>query len=58
MLVTALTPHVGYENAARIAKEALANNITLREAGIRLGLVTDEEFTRWVRPADMVGPRG
>ena len=57
MLVTALTPHLGYEKAARIAKEALTRNLTLREAGIQLGLVTDEEFTRWVRPADMVGPR-
>jgi fumarate hydratase class II len=57
MLVTALTPHLGYEKAARIAKEALTRNLSLREAGIQLGLVTDEEFTRWVRPADMVGPR-
>jgi fumarate hydratase class II len=57
MLVTALTPHIGYDKAAKIAKEALANNLTLREAGIRLGLLTDEEFTRWVRPADMVSPR-
>ena len=56
MLVTALNPHIGYENAAKIAKEAHAHNITLREAAIKLGLLTGEEFDRIVRPEDMVRP--
>jgi fumarate hydratase class II len=55
MLVTALSPHIGYENAARIAHKAHAEGKTLREAAIELGQVTDEEFSRWVRPETMVG---
>ena len=55
MLVTALNTHIGYENAAKIAKKAHNENITLREAAIQLGLVTDAEFTEWVVPAKMVG---
>ncbi|MEJ5993618.1 class II fumarate hydratase [Pedobacter sp. Du54] len=55
MLVTALNPHVGYENAAKIAKRAHKENKTLREAAIELGLLTDEQFTAWVKPEDMVG---
>ncbi len=54
MLVTALNPHIGYENAAKIAKKALLENKTLREAAIELGLVTDEQFTEWVDPANMI----
>jgi fumarate hydratase class II len=54
MLVTALNPHIGYENAAIIAKKALEENKTLREAAIELGLVTDEQFTEWVDPAKMI----
>ncbi len=55
MLVTALNTHIGYENAAKIAKKAHKENKTLREAAIELGLVTDEQFTEWVRPENMVG---
>ncbi|HRB00602.1 MAG TPA: class II fumarate hydratase [Ignavibacteria bacterium] len=55
MLVTALNPHIGYENAAKIAKKAHKENKTLREAAIELGLLTDEEFTEKVDPSKMVG---
>ncbi|MFN3404511.1 MAG: class II fumarate hydratase [Cytophagaceae bacterium] len=55
MLVTALNPHIGYENAAKIAKKAHKENKTLREAAIELGLLTDQQFTEWVNPMDMIG---
>lgn len=55
MLVTALNTHIGYENAAKIAKTAHKGNKTLREAAIELGLVTNEQFDQWVRPEDMCG---
>jgi fumarate hydratase class II len=55
MLVTALNPHIGYENAAKIAKKAHKENKTLREAAIELGLLTDKEFTEKVDPKKMVG---
>ena len=55
MLVTALNPHIGYENAAKIAKTAHKENKTLREAAVGLGLLTDEQFTAWVKPEEMVG---
>jgi len=55
MLVTALNPHIGYENAAKIAKKAHKEGSTLRQAAIELGLLTDEQFTQWVRPEDMIG---
>jgi len=55
MLVTALNPHIGYENAAKIAKTAHKKGTTLRQAAIDLGLLTDEQFTAWVKPEDMVG---
>lgn len=55
MLVTALNPHIGYENAAKIAKTALKENKSLREAAIQLGLLTNEQFDQWVRPEDMIG---
>lgn len=55
MLVTALNTHIGYENAAKIAKTAHKNGTTLREEAINLGLVTPEQFDEWVRPEDMVG---
>src|SRR5690606_38936814 len=55
MLVTALNPHIGYENAAKIAKKAHKENKTLREAAIELGLLSDEEFTEKVDPSKMVG---
>ena len=57
MLVTALAPKIGYENAAKIAKAAHANGTTLREEAIRLGYVSAAEFDRLVRPERMVGPR-
>ena len=55
MLVTALNTHIGYENAAKIAKKAHKENKTLREAAMELGLVTSEQFDQWVKPEDMVG---
>lgn len=57
MLVTALNPHIGYENAARIAKTAHREGITLRQAAVQTGLLTAEEFDRYVRPEEMVGPK-
>lgn len=54
MLVTALNPHIGYDNAARIAKHAHAQGSTLREAALALGLLTAEQFDAWVRPDQMV----
>jgi fumarate hydratase class II len=55
MLVTALNPRIGYDNAAKVAKHAHKTGTTLREAAIALGLLDGEEFDRLVRPADMVG---
>jgi fumarate hydratase class II len=55
MLVTALNPYIGYENAAKIAKKAHKENKTLREAAIELGLLTNEQFDEWVKPQDMIG---
>lgn len=55
MLVTALNTHIGYENAAKIAKTAHKENKTLREAAIELKLLTNEQFDEWVRPEDMIG---
>jgi fumarate hydratase, class II len=55
MLVTALNPHIGYDNAAKIAKHAHKKGISLRESALELGLLTAEQFDRWVRPEDMVG---
>jgi len=55
MLVTALNPHIGYENAAKIAKKALKENKSLREAALDLGLLSSEQFDQWVRPEDMIG---
>jgi fumarate hydratase, class II len=54
MLVTALNTHIGYDNAARIAKKAHEEGTTLRQAAIALGLVTDEQFTEWVDPRKMI----
>ena len=58
MLVTALNPHIGYDNGARIAKKAHDEGTTLKEAALALGLATAEQFEAWVRPADMVRPAG
>lgn len=55
MLVTALNPHIGYENAAKIAKKAHKEGTSLRAAAIELGLLTNEQFDAWVRPEDMIG---
>ncbi len=55
MLVTALNTHIGYENAAKIAKKAHKENKTLREAALELGLLTNEQFDEWVKPEEMVG---
>ncbi|HEY0899610.1 MAG TPA: class II fumarate hydratase [Sphingobacteriaceae bacterium] len=55
MLVTALNPHIGYENAAKIAKKAHKENKSLREAALELGLLTNEQFDEWVRPEEMIG---
>ena len=54
MLVTALNTHIGYENAAKIAKKAHKENKTLREAAVELKLLTSEQFDEWVRPEKMV----
>lgn len=56
MLVTALNPHIGYEQAAAIAKKAQADNLSLREAAVALGILSATEFDRLVRPEAMVGP--
>ncbi|CAN5358372.1 class II fumarate hydratase [soil metagenome] len=58
MLVTALTPHIGYDKAAQIAKHAHAEGSTLRESALKLGHVTEEEFDRLVQPAGMTRPGG
>jgi fumarate hydratase class II len=54
MLVTALTPHIGYDRAAAIAKHAQANGISLKAAAVAMGLVTDAQFDSWVNPERMV----
>ncbi len=58
MLVTALNPHIGYDNAAKIAKHAHQNNTTLKNAAIELGLLTAEQFDQYVRPEEMLSPKG
>lgn len=57
MLVTALNPHIGYDNAAKVAKKAYQDNITLKEAASALNLLTPEEFDEKVRPEKMTGPK-
>ena len=54
MLVTALNPHIGYENSAKIAKKAHKENKTLKQAALELGLVTEEQFDLWVDPRKMI----
>jgi len=56
MLVTALNPHIGYDNAAKIAKKAHSDGTTLKEVAVALGLVTSEQFDRWVDPEKMTKP--
>ncbi len=57
MLVTALNPHIGYDNAAKVAKKAFNDNSTLKEAVVELGLLTAEKFDQAVRPENMAGPK-
>jgi fumarate hydratase class II len=57
MLVTALNPYIGYENAAKIAKTAHENNSTLKETAIELGLLTAEQFDEYVKPQEMIAPK-
>jgi fumarate hydratase class II len=57
MLVTALSPHIGYDRAAEIAKKAHREGSTLREAALALGYVDAQDFDRWVRPDEMTGPK-
>ncbi|RED54715.1 class II fumarate hydratase [Cohnella lupini] len=57
MLVTALNPHIGYENAASIAKTAHSKGLTLKEAAMQSGLLTEEQFDKIVRPENMISPR-
>lgn len=56
MLVTALNPHIGYENAAKIAKYAYEKNITLKEAALETGLLTEEQFEEYIKPEEMTKP--
>ena len=57
MLVTALNPHIGYDNAAKIAKKAHAEGASLKETAVALGILTEEQFDEWVVPASMTGPK-
>ncbi|RIO18504.1 class II fumarate hydratase, partial [Mammaliicoccus sciuri] len=57
MLVTALNPHIGYENAAAIAKNAHKNGLTLKESAIESGLLTEEQFDEWIKPEDMISSK-
>lgn len=57
MLVTALSPHIGYDNAAKVAKKAYNENITLKESVVALGILSADEFERLVKPQDMIKPK-
>jgi fumarate hydratase class II len=56
MLVTALSPHIGYDKAAKVAKKAHEENTTLRQAAVELGYLKPEEFDRFVQPNKMLAP--
>jgi fumarate hydratase class II len=58
MLVTALNPHIGYEKAAKISLTAYRENLSLREAALKLGFLTGDQFDSWVRPREMTHPLG
>jgi len=58
MLVTALNPHIGYEKSAQISLKAYREDLTLRDAALKLGFLTAEQFDEWVRPEDMTHPLG
>jgi fumarate hydratase class II len=57
MLVTALNPYIGYDNAAAAAKKAHKEHTTLKQAAMSLGLLSSEEFDKWVRPENMIAPK-
>ena len=57
MLVTALNPHIGYDNAAKIAKKAHKENKTLKEIAVELGILSAEKFDEIVKPEKMIGPK-
>ncbi|WP_050475940.1 class II fumarate hydratase [Herbaspirillum rhizosphaerae] len=57
MLVTALAPHIGYDKAAKIAKQAHHDGTTLKQAALALGYVTEEQFALWIKPEEMTGPK-
>ena len=57
MLVTALAPHIGYDNATKIAKHAHVNGLSLKEASIELKLVAEADFDKFVQPKNMLGPK-
>lgn len=57
MLVTALNPHIGYDKSAKIAKTAHKEGTTLKQAAIKLGYLTEDQFSEWVRPENMLGPK-
>merc|ERR1711931_435902 len=57
MLVTALNPHIGYDKAAKIAKNAHKKNLTLKQSAIELEILTEEQFDEWVKPENMLGPK-
>ena len=56
MLVTALAPHIGYDNAAKIAKTALKNNTTLKQEALKTGLITEKDYEKIVDPKKMIYP--
>lgn len=56
MLVTALNPHIGYDKAAAIAKNAHKKGLTLKQSALELGHLTEQQFNDWVKPGEMVGP--
>ncbi|GMM37246.1 hypothetical protein DASC09_045710 [Saccharomycopsis crataegensis] len=57
MLVTALNPHIGYDKASKVAKNAHKKGITLKESALSMGYLSEEEFDKWVRPENMLGPK-
>ena len=56
MLVTALAPHIGYDNAAKIAKTALKNNTTLKTEALKTGLINENDYNKIVNPRKMISP--
>ena len=56
MLVTALNTYIGYDKAAKIAKNAHKKGLTLKQSALELGYLTEEQFVKWVIPAEMIGP--